>query len=448
MKTTTAVPTFVKRARDPALLALASALSVIAALAVATPTDLALRAASAGLYASVVVMLLLLVRRLELALYALVPLMTAVRMEPAPVDVMAAGLLVTIVIRGQLATIQPLKVVAVAMTLLLASYVGPLLIAPDPDRALRYTSATLLMVGIGYVVFRLGANDPRIVERAYVVAALLLGIETIIAALPVPYADLFLWDGYRADGLFKDPNVFGAFPVPAVALLLLGRPAMPFVLRIATLALVIAPALASQSRGALLAVVICVTVLGAVAAFRRWRHAMSYALGVLTVWALAVVAVIAFGGSGFAVRRFTSLVLESYDAERFAGQLAGLSFLLQHPLSFGIGPGNYELVLGHDSHETYLRMLVETGPVSLVALVLLIWAGVRFIRAHDPATVAWVVALIGFAASGLFIDTLHWRHMWVVLAMPFAIAAHRGRQRARGTITKGRTEELAGSPPG
>ena len=421
-------------------------MSVIAALAVSTPADLPLRAASAGLYASVLVMLLLLVRRLELALYALVPLMTAVRMEPAPVDFMAAGLLIAIVVRGQFATIHPLKIVAVATALLLVSYIGPLLIAPDPDLALRYTSATLLVVGIGYVAFRLGANDPKIVERAYVLAALLLGIETIIAALPVPYANLFLWQGFRADGLFKDPNVFGPFALPAVALLLLGRPAMPLVLRIAALALVIAPVPASLSRGAVLALVICVTVLGAVAAFRRWRHAMSYALGVLTLWSLAVFALIAFGGSAFAVRRFTSLVLESYDAERFAGQLAGLSFLLQHPLSFGIGPGNYVLVLGHDSHETYLRMLVETGPVSLVALLLLIWAGVRFIRAHDPATVAWVVALIGFAASGLFIDTLHWRHMWLVLAMPFAIAAHRGRQRVGGTNTVAHAEELAGSP--
>jgi hypothetical protein len=438
----------VRGAFDLVLVALASTMSVIAALAVSTPADLPLRAASAGLYASILVMLLLLVSRLELALYALVPLMTAVRIEPAPVDFLAAGLLVAIVVRGQFSTIRPLKVVTVAITLLLASYIGPLLIAPDPDLALRYTSATLLMVGIGYVAFRLGANNPQIVERAYVLAAVLLGIETIIAALPVPAANLFLWLGFRADGLFKDPNVFGAFALPAVSLLLLGRPAMPLVLRLAALAFVIAPAPASQSRGAVLAVVVSVTVLGAVAAFRRWRHVTSYALGVLTLGALAVFALIAFGGSGFAVRRFTSLVLESYDAERFAGQLAGLSFLLQHPLSFGVGPGNYEIVLGHASHETYLRMLVETGPASLIALVLLIWAGVRFIRSHDPATVAWVVALIGFAASGLFIDTLHWRHMWLVLAMPFAIAAHRGRQPGGGTIMKGRTEELAGSPPG
>ena len=404
-------------------------MSAIAAFALTIPTDLPSRAVSAALCGALIVLLLLLVRRLELVLYALVPLMTVVRAEPAPVDFMAAGLLAVIVVRGQFRTIRWTKLVTASTALLLVSYIAALLVAPDSDRALRYTAATLVVVVTGFVVFRLAANDPRIVERAYVVSAVLLGIETIVAALPVPYADLFLWQGFRAAGLFKDPNVFGAFPLPAVTLLLLGRPAMPWILRICGLGLVLAPVPASQSRGAVLAVVVCVAVVGAVAAFRRWRRAMSGALGLVTLWALAVLGLIAVGGSGFAVRRFTSLTLETYDVERFAGQLAGLTYLLQHPFSLGIGPGNYELVLGHDSHETYLRMLVETGPASLIAFVLLIWAAVRQIRVNDRATAAWVVALVGFVVCGLFIDTLHWRHMWLVMAMPLAIAAHRSRQR-------------------
>lgn len=435
------------RGRDLPLLALAGVMSVIAAIAVATPADLTLRTASAVMFGSIVVLLLVVMRRPELALYLIVPLMTVVRLEPAPVDFMTAGLVGALAIRGQFG-VRPTKIAVIAVILLLVSYLAPLLTAPDLDRALRYTAATLLVVGIAVVGFRLGANDPRIVERAYVITAVLLGIEAILAALPLPFARLFLWQGFRADGLFKDPNVFGPFTLPAVALLCLGRPAMPIAVRMAALALVIAPVPASQSRGAVLALITCVTVLGAVAAARRWRHTTSFALGVLALWAFAVFGLIAFGGTGFAVRRFTTLVLSSYDSERFAGQLAGLSYVIQHPLSLGIGPGNYEFVLGHDSHETYLRMLVETGPVSLIATLVLLWAAVRYIRSHDPAVVAWVVALVGFAVCGFFIDTLHWRHMWLALAMPLAIAAHHIRQPAIGTNVEVRAGNVAASQSG
>lgn len=39
--------------------------------------------------------------------------------------------------------------------------------------------------------------------------------------------------------------------------------------------------------------------------------------------------------------------------------------------------------------------------------------------------VARTVGLAAFAVCGLFIDALHWRHMWVVMAMPLALASRR-----------------------
>jgi cell division protein FtsW (lipid II flippase) len=63
--------------------------------------------------------------------------------------------------------------------------------------------------------------------------------------------------------------------------------------------------------------------------------------------------------------------------------------------------------------------------LSLIALLLLFWSVVRLLRLPDLGTLAWVSAFAGIAACGLFIDTLHWRQLWVVMAVALAVVAHR-----------------------
>jgi hypothetical protein len=312
--------------------------------------------------------------------------------------------------------------VLIAGGLFLFSYAASLLGAENRDVALKYTAATLLVVAAAYVAFQLVPRNVGIAERAYVVAGLILGIEAIIAILPLPIAEPFRMDRFRIEGLFKDPNVFGPFVAPAVALLCARWPSLHWSVRAGALLLVLLPVPASLARGAIVVVVVTLLFLGSVALYRRWRTTAIFCFGFLGAGVAALIAFVVFSGASLAKERL-STAFQDYDAVRFGGQAAGLSWFQQHPISFGLGPGNYEHVLGLPSHQTFLRMLVETGPISLIAFVLILWTSLRMIRSADPGTVAWVSGLIGLTTYALLIDAVHWRHFWVVLAIPLAIAA-------------------------
>jgi O-antigen ligase len=119
--------------------------------------------------------------------------------------------------------------------------------------------------------------------------------------------------------------------------------------------------------------------------------------------------------------------LKPYDADRFTAQRSGLSMAVAHPL--GIGPGRFLEVVGYDAHSLYVRTLVENGWLGLGALVG--WLGAaaaglwRLRAAWGPQdggepllpTAALLAILGGLAVQSLVIDTVHWRHLWRVMAM-------------------------------
>ena len=425
------MPRLARGRADIPMLSVATLIAVVVGVVVASGATLAVRGAVATIGIVGITVLFVAIRRLELTLLVLFPLLTVVAIEPAFVDFLIVGLVVALAIRRESGRFVPPRIVLAGLILLVVSYAASLLAPPDVNAAIRFTVATLLVVATGYVAFQLAARDPAIATRAYVLAALLLFAQTIVAFVLSPFSDaVFLWyDPFRVEGLFKDPNVFGPFAVPAVALLCAGRPAMHPVARVGCIALALVPVAASVARGAVLALIMALVLLAAIALYRRWSSILFYSLGILGLGLVAFLVLIALPGSSVAQHRFTS-VLEHYDTEiRFAGQLAGLDYFLSHPLSPGVGPGNYNSVLGDPSHETYLRLLVETGPFSLIAILLLMWAAIRFVRSRDPTAVAWAVALAGFATYAFLIDELHWRHLWVLLAMPLAIAAHAAEAR-------------------
>jgi hypothetical protein len=417
---------------DLAFIGLAALIAVIASVAVASSGSLVVRGAAGLFSVAVITVLLIVVKRLELALYVVIPLLTVVRVEPAPVDFMVIALMAALGLRGELRRFVPSRIVVLGLALILVSYAVSVLAAHDQSAAVKYAAATLLVIAAGYTTFALASRDPMLCARAFVLAGALLGLEALAAFSPVAFGDVFRMDAYRVEGLFKDPNVFGPFVAPAVALLCLGRPTLPTIARVTLLALALAPVPASLSRGAVVVVGVSLVAVGIVAAYRRWRDAVIYSLGLAAVGAVALLILLALPGSSLAQQRL-SLGPQGYDEQRFAGQTAGLTYFASHPTLSGIGPGNYDPGIGQPSHETYIRMLVETGPVSLLGLGMVVWPAARMIRRADRATVAWVAALIGFAAYGFFIDILHWRHFWVVLAVPLAIHAYEERRTVRVT---------------
>jgi O-antigen ligase len=144
--------------------------------------------------------------------------------------------------------------------------------------------------------------------------------------------------------------------------------------------------------------------------------------------------VVATGSADFLAERARP---QTYDTERFSGQRAGLAPAEEYPL--GAGPGQFESIAGISAHSTYARAIGEQGFLGLLALIALLGftlgAGLRnAVRGRDTygiGAAALAGAWCGLLANSAFIDTLHWRHLWLVAGLIWAGAMLGSRARAR-----------------
>jgi len=372
----------------------------------------------------------------DVALAVAVVLLAAVRFEPAPADVVFA-VLITV---GAITSRFRLRRVIPGAVLLVGAYLALNLVAAvgaaDPQRAVSFLAITFYVAcfGLWLAAYVTSSAIARRITRCYVGAAVASALVSTLAVLvPFPGHELFTRIG-RAEGLFKDPNVFGPFLVPAALIvleeiltprLLSARRAMKVVLFF-VLSLGV---LFSYSRAAWLNLVVGLLVVLVIVSFRRGggRRA-ARALAVVLVALASVAAVVAFSGSlSFLEQR--AKVHQSYDSGRFRGQSESITWALQSP--FGIGPGQYERRAHIAAHSLYARSLAEEGVPGLLAILVLMFAtlgwGVRnAIRGHDTygiGSAALLGAWLGILLNGAFVDTLHWRHLWFVAALIWAGAS-------------------------
>ena len=364
-------------------------------------------------------------------------LLAAVRLEPAPSDVVFAVVIAVAFVTGRM----HLQRVPLAVTMLVGAFLALNLVASieviDPARAVTYLGITLYLgvFGLwlaGYVDSRRRA---RLVLTSYVLAA---GISAFVAvlALFVPFpGGSALVAGPRAQGLFKDPNVFGAFLVPA-ALLLMEEAASPRLLRgsrstkLLLLSTVTIGILFSYSRAAWLNLVVGALVMFFVLALRRGggRRALAFLVFAVSATA-ALVAVLAVTSSfGFLQERAQ---FQAYDVQRFGAQLSGVELAAQYPL--GIGPGQFEQVSPISAHSTYVRAFTEQGVLGLLVVLALLLLTLGFAArnavlgrdTYGIGSAALLCAWCGLLANSVFIDTLHWRHLWLLAALIWAGTARR-----------------------
>jgi len=124
---------------------------------------------------------------------------------------------------------------------------------------------------------------------------------------------------------------------------------------------------------------------------------------------------------------------QAYDTSRFGTQRVGVDLALSHPL--GIGPGQFEALLPVSAHSLYVRALAEQGFLGIVTMVALVLGTLAFAfrdatRGRDLyglSCVGLFAAWCGLLVNSLVIDTLHWRHLWLLAALIWASAMmHRG----------------------
>ncbi len=119
-------------------------------------------------------------------------------------------------------------------------------------------------------------------------------------------------------------------------------------------------------------------------------------------------------------------LVQEYDVDqggRFDTQRRSIDYILTHP--FGIGAGQSSEQLGIEPHNLYLYTFLETGWIGGFAfLMLVLWVVAASLRAvwRIPERLAGelivtLASFVGMLAESLFIDSLHWRHLFLIMGL-------------------------------
>lgn len=385
--------------------------------------------AGAGLVAVAV----LSVVRYDLAFALAVLLLPIVRKEPAPVDGVFAVMIAVAAVTGRVRLDRVPLSMASLSGLFLALYVISAMDAVDIVRAIQWLSVTIYLVFFAIWLSCFIDREARVrrLVALYVFVAVVWGaLGSAALFIPFPGAASLTVDGERALGLFKDPNVYGPFLVPA-ALFLAHECLSPRLLRlklplkVLCLMIVVAGVLFSYSRAAWLNLVVGILVMTVVFGLRRGGGARAVGLLLVIVAALGVLGwTIAVSHSlGFLEQRAR---FQSYDTQRFGAQRLGLSLAQSHPL--GIGPGQFEDYSAVSAHSTYVRSLAEQGLLGAAVLFALLF-GTLLLAARNAVlgrdtyglgSTALLAAWCGLLANSVVVDTIHWRHLWLLAGLIWA----------------------------
>ncbi|MEM6913738.1 MAG: hypothetical protein AAF511_07150 [Pseudomonadota bacterium] len=268
-----------------------------------------------------------------------------------------------------------------------------------------------------------------------------------IGGFPIIYRDEA---AYRLRGFFQDPNVLGPFLVFPMAYLV-SAARVPFVQRLVGIGILALLLLLTYSRaawgGALVAMMIAIPMSGLLLAPRRALGLATVGVGVMVMAVIG--AVIADGGSALQDR----LQFQDYDTGRLEHLVLALLEGWTNP--FGLGPGAFLIDHETSPHNLFLGRLTDAGyvPTLLTIAVFIFAIGQSFrvaLRERSGLAVAVFAALMAHLVISGVINSHHWRHLIVLLAMgialgsPFAKPAPETRKRQQApTMPRWRMREVA-----
>jgi hypothetical protein len=385
-------------------------------------------------------------------------LLGVVYFEPAPTDLVFFVIVAVALATGRFQVRRvPAPVIGIIGAFLALNLLSAVEVV-DVPRALTYFATTLYVAVLGVWVtgWLTTRRRARIAVGGYLVAAVAAAALGLLALfLPVPGRDLIVAED-RVVALFKDPNVFGPFVIPT-ALILVEEILSPRLFRLrrvlkALVLLVLAlGVLFSYSRGAWANLAVGLAMLLLVLALRRGggRKVMLAFSLVLVAGALVVGTVAVSGSADFVAERAH---IQSYDSDRFGAWVAGLEPAQRYP--FGVGPGQFESIASISAHSTYVRAVAEQGLPGLIAISALMTFTLGAALANAVAgrdtygvgSAALLGAWCGLLVNSFVIDTLHWRHLWIVAALIWAGWARRrvgaGRVQIQTRVWNSRSPDI------
>lgn len=398
-------------------------------------------------------MLMLAIARYDAAIAIGFLLMGIVKVEPAPPDAAFAVIMAVAAVTGRFRISRAPRIAGALIAALLLLNLLSMMEAVVTTEALRFFFITAYLGT--FALWMTGWLDSH--ERARVVVLTWLWIGTISAVLgtvatfvPFPGHTFLLGDVAasgvgRATAFFKDPNVFGPFLIP-IAVIVLEERLAPRVLRLRSSAnaalfiLLSLGVLMSYSRAAWLNYVLAIVVmLGAVSVRRTGGRKATRLLVSLVAVVLALGFAITVSGSASFLQERAHV--QSYDTQRFGAQHLGYELGWSHPV--GVGPGQFQYYSPVETHSTYVRVLAEQGFLGLaIWIAIVLSTGILAIRnvvlgrdTYGIGSAALLGIWAGLVLNSAVVDTLHWRHLWVVAALIW-VGARRDQTAAPAALAR------------
>lgn len=354
--------------------------------------------------------------------------------EPAPYELYMVGLIAVWGLFG----LRISRTVAPLLALLVVFNIGGMISTlqmGDLYNAPLYNAVSLFLAFTAVFYAAVIENNWKllpVIFDAYLAAAVITAILGILGYFHAfPGAGMFtLYD--RAKGAFQDPNVFGPFlllPSTWLVYRLLTGTLAAAPMRIAPLLVIGLGIFLSFSRAAwgLTAFTIGAMTLLVFIHNRNnlFRLRIILLAGAAVILLAAAVIIALQVPSVHALFEQRAKLTESYDVAhfgRFARHRIGFIMSMSHPL--GIGPLNFGRMYGEDTHNIWLKALLDYGWIGFTCYILITFvtlgAGFRILlrdRPWQPFLLCAYVVYVAHVLIGNIIDTDHWRHFYLLLGI-------------------------------
>lgn len=379
-------------------------------------------------------LIFLLRARYDLIAFMDICLMSVVLIEPAPSDLLFIGLAGFYFIGRSIDTGKIRRqsfILFLFCTYLAVSLIG-IFNAVEIYTAVKFFILTLYLFMFCFFIFLYSSpHNHAFLIRAYIISSLIAAVLGLIGCAGY-FQPVLVMHIYRAKALFKDPNVFGPYLVPAIIFLMDDLKARKIIkggtaVHICMIILITVAVAFSFSRAAWIN-------LGVAVAIYVFLNIGRFNVSKIGIYAglLLVLAFVAWNCVSNTVLKdffYERGRMQEYDRERFAAQNAGLILSCENPI--GYGPGQYERVVTRiipgkiAAHSLYMRVAVENG-IAGFALFAMALACIAVnlvcthLKGHPNAILKCSVLtsiLAGIMVNSLVVDTLHWRHFWFFIGL-------------------------------
>lgn len=352
--------------------------------------------------------------------------------EPSPFDLGIIILFVLFLFQNKLIKDKSTTFLMIVLYSFLLSNIISMSNAISTSSSLRYLFITLyLLILFIFMILIINKYQDRVLNiifSAWTLTAVITSLFTIAAYFNyIPFSNVFMKVG-RPAGLFKDPNVFGPYLIPVALYSIYSiRNTKKFTKKIYWLfsfSILTFSIFISFSRGAWINYAIALTLFVIIDLIMNpsLKRFFSYFFSISII--STIFYFIIFSIPTISEMFYIRFGLQNYDTERFSSQADALTKATSNFI--GIGPGQWDIIYKLSTHNSYLRIWVENGLLGILSylsilLLSLINSIVGMIKRKNIYYVIAFSCIVGLIINSYVIDTIHWRHYWILLAIPWAI---------------------------